>query len=96
MNNMHLHREYKGKIYVKNSRKTHVGSETNRKVVSRSGNGFENNHSGSTTLQQGPFLCLWGGSLYSTMDKYTCRGKIVDRMWEYIDRSQTHECGNWD
>jgi hypothetical protein len=20
----------------------------------------------------------------------------VDRSWEYINRSQTHECGNWD
>ncbi len=23
-------------------------------------------------------------------------GKNVDRSWEYINRSQTHECGNWD
>ena len=23
-------------------------------------------------------------------------GKYVDRTWEYINRSQTHECGNWD
>jgi hypothetical protein len=23
-------------------------------------------------------------------------GKYVDRSWEYINRSQTHECGNWD
>ncbi len=22
--------------------------------------------------------------------------KYVDRCWEYINRSQTHECGNWD
>ncbi len=22
--------------------------------------------------------------------------KYVDRSWEYINRSQTHECGNWD
>jgi hypothetical protein len=20
----------------------------------------------------------------------------ADRSWEYINRSQTHECGNWD
>ena len=20
----------------------------------------------------------------------------MDRSWEYINRSQTHECGNWD
>ncbi len=23
-------------------------------------------------------------------------GKYVDRSWEYINRSQIHECGNWD
>ncbi len=23
-------------------------------------------------------------------------GKYVDGSWEYINRSQTHECGNWD
>ncbi len=23
-------------------------------------------------------------------------GKYVDRWWEYINRSQAHECGNWD
>jgi hypothetical protein len=22
--------------------------------------------------------------------------KNVDRSWEYINRSQTHECGSWD
>ncbi len=25
---------------------------------------------------------------------FCCR-KYVDRSWEYINRSQTHECGNW-
>ncbi len=23
-------------------------------------------------------------------------GKYVDRSWEYINRSQTYECGNWN
>jgi hypothetical protein len=23
-------------------------------------------------------------------------GKYLDQFWEYINRSQTHECGNWD
>jgi hypothetical protein len=25
---------------------------------------------------------------------YSATGKYVDRSWEYINRSQTHECGN--
>jgi hypothetical protein len=24
-----------------------------------------------------------------------CWRKYVDRSWDYINRSQTHECGNW-
>jgi|688.fasta_scaffold416216_1 hypothetical protein len=27
---------------------------------------------------------------------YSAAGKYVIRSWEYINRSQTHECGNWD
>jgi hypothetical protein len=27
---------------------------------------------------------------------YSAAGKNVDRFWEYIYRSQIHECGNWD
>jgi hypothetical protein len=27
---------------------------------------------------------------------YSAAGKYLDRSWEYINRSQTHECGNWD
>ncbi len=27
---------------------------------------------------------------------YSAAGKYADRSWEYINQSQTHECGNWD
>ncbi len=27
---------------------------------------------------------------------FSAAGKIVDQFWEYIIRSQTHECENWD
>jgi hypothetical protein len=27
---------------------------------------------------------------------YFVAGKYVDRSWEYINRSQTHECENYD
>ncbi len=36
------------------------------------------------------FIYFQDGSAYSAAGKY------VDRSWEYINRSQTHECGNWD
>jgi hypothetical protein len=30
-----------------------------------------------------------------TMGLPFCWRKYMDRSWEYINRSQTHECGNW-
>ncbi len=36
------------------------------------------------------FICSQDRSAFSATGKY------VDRFWEYINRSQTHECGNWD
>ncbi len=27
---------------------------------------------------------------------YSAAGKYVDWSWKYINRSQTHKCGNWD
>jgi hypothetical protein len=36
-------------------------------------------------------------NLYShNRSAYSAAGKYVDRSWEYINCSQTHECGNWD
>ncbi len=36
-------------------------------------------------------ICMFPGSVC-----LFCCGKNVDRSWEYINRSQTHECGYWD
>ncbi len=33
---------------------------------------------------------------FQNWSAYSAAGKYVDRSWEYINRSQTHECGNWD
>ncbi len=46
-------------------------------------------------------------SVSQFLHSYTCErfiyfqdrsaaGKYLDRSWEYINRSQTHECGSWD
>jgi hypothetical protein len=42
------------------------------------------------------FMCLWAiyivlGSVYIFPS-----AEKGDRSWEYINRSQTHKCGNWD
>jgi hypothetical protein len=33
---------------------------------------------------------------YHDGSAYSAAGKYVDQSWEYINRSQTHECGIWD
>ncbi len=33
--------------------------------------------------------------IYSHDQSLFCWRKYVDRSWDYINRSQTHECGNW-
>ncbi len=41
------------------------------------------------------FMCLWANYIFSRWVCHFCWRKYVDRSWEYINRSQTHECGNW-
>jgi hypothetical protein len=44
---------------------------------------------------QFPHSCVCERFLYShDRSAYSATGKYVDRSWEYINRSQTHECGN--
>jgi hypothetical protein len=39
-------------------------------------------------------MCLWAIFIFPNRSAYSAAGKYVDRSWEYINRSQTHECGN--
>ncbi len=41
------------------------------------------------------FMCLWANYIFPWWVSLFCWRKYVDRSWEYISRSQTHECGNW-
>ncbi len=40
------------------------------------------------------FMCLWANYIFTGWVCLFCWRKYVDRSWEYINRSQTHECGN--
>ncbi len=42
------------------------------------------------------FICLLGIYIFPWKICQFCCRKYVNRSWEYINRSQTHECGNWD
>jgi len=41
------------------------------------------------------FMCLWAHYIFPRCVCLFCWRKYVDRSWEYKNRSQTHECGNW-
>ncbi len=52
----------------------------------------------AATVPISKFICLWLWEIY-IFSQSIClyaAGKYVDRSWEYIYRSQTQECGNWD
>ncbi len=38
---------------------------------------------------------LWANYIFPRWVCLFCWRKYVDWSWEYINRSQTHECGNW-
>ncbi len=41
------------------------------------------------------FMCLWAIYIFPGSVCLLCWRKYVDPSWDYINRSQTHECGNW-
>ncbi len=46
---------------------------------------------------QFPHSCVCERFLYShNRSACSAEGKYVDRSWEYVNCSKTHECGNWD
>ncbi len=43
------------------------------------------------------FMCLRTIYMFlGSVHKHISCSRMADRSWEYINRSQTHECGNWD
>ncbi len=54
-------------------------------------------HRKGIARSQFPHSCVSERFIYShNRSAYSAAEKYVDRSWEYINRSQTHECGNWD
>jgi hypothetical protein len=42
------------------------------------------------------FMCLWAIHIFPGSVHIFSSAEKADRSWGYINRSQTHECGNWD
>jgi hypothetical protein len=42
-------------------------------------------------------ICICERFIYfQDRSAYSAAGKYEDQSWEYINRSQTQDCGNWD
>ena len=54
-----------------------------------------NKYSQKRNIPISTFMCLWANYIFPRWVCLFCWWKYVDRSWEYINRSQTHECGNW-
>ncbi len=50
----------------------------------------------AATVPISTFMYLWSIYIFPWSICLLCCRKYVDRSWENINRSQTHECGNWD
>jgi hypothetical protein len=50
----------------------------------------------AATIPISTCMCLWAIFIFPPSICLFCCRIYVDRSWEYINRSQTHECVNWD
>ncbi len=65
--------------------------------ISKIQNKYTQKRNSAASVSITTFMCLWAIYIFPRpVCKYSAAWKYVVRSWEYKNRSQTHECGNWD
>ena len=67
-----------------------------KEPIPKIGNKYSQNRNWMARVPIGTFIWLWAIYILSPSIRLFCCCKYVDRSWEYINLSQTQECGNWD
>ena len=84
-----------GKIYVSEVSATLLAHSISlQEPIRKIWNKYFQKRNCAATVPISTFMCLW--AIYIFPWSICCCRKYVDRSWEYINCSQTRECGNWD
>ncbi len=63
--------------------------------IPKFGNKYSQKRNIGVSVPISTLMCLWVIYIFPQSVCLFCWRKYVDRSWDYINRSQTHEYGNW-